>query len=77
MNCFWNTTRSPYCHWDTNLLVKVFPEILCHESEQGEEGPAEGVKAGVAIVWITTCFDTCEALRTESVRKKGSKGYLV
>lgn len=52
----------------TNLLVEVFPEVLGHESEEGEERPAEGVKAGVVVVWITTSFDAYEALRTEPVR---------
>lgn len=51
----------------TDLLVQVFPEVLGHESEQGEEGPAEGVEAGVAIVWITTRFDTYKTLWTEPV----------
>lgn len=48
-----------------NLLVKIFPEVLRHESEQREKSPAEGVKAGVAVVWITTCFQTYEALWTK------------
>ncbi len=52
----------------TNLLVEVFPEVLGHESEQGEERPTEGVEASVAVVWITTSFDTWEALWTEPVR---------
>lgn len=51
----------------TNLLVEVFPKVLGHESEQREECPAERVKAGVAIVWITASFDTNETLWTESV----------
>lgn len=50
----------------TDLLVEVFPEVLRHESEKGEEGPAEGVEACVAIVWITARFQTHEALWTES-----------
>lgn len=43
--------------------VKVFPEVLCHESEESQEGPAEAVKAGVAIVWIPPSFHACVALR--------------
>lgn len=39
---------------DTDLTVQVFPEVLCHEPEEGEKCPAEGVKAGVAIVRITS-----------------------
>lgn len=49
----------------TNLLIKVFPEVLSHESEKRQEGPAEGVEAGVAVVWVTASFDTYEALWTE------------
>lgn len=48
----------------TNLLVKVFPVVLSHESEKSQEGPAEGVEAGVAIVRITASFDTYETLWT-------------
>jgi len=48
-----------------NLLVEVFPVVLGHESEQGEEGPAEGVEARVAVVWIAARFDTFKALWTE------------
>lgn len=50
----------------TNLLVKVFPVVLSHESEKSQEGPAEGVEAGVAVVWITASFDTYETLWTET-----------
>lgn len=49
----------------TNLLIKVFPEVLSHESEKRQKGPAESVKACVSIVWITASFDTYEALWTE------------
>lgn len=55
----------------TNLLVEVFPVVLRHESEQGEECPAEAVEAGVAIVWIAATFDAYKALWTEPVRTHG------
>lgn len=35
-----------------NQLEKVLPVVLGHESEEGEEGPAKGVKTGVAIVGV-------------------------
>lgn len=60
--------------------VKVFPEVLCHESEESQEGPAEAVKAGVAVVWIPPSFHTCVALRAaaegwrKSERKKEREG---
>lgn len=43
--------------------VKIFPEVLRHEAEEGQEGPAEAVKAGVAVVWIPPSFHTRVALR--------------
>lgn len=43
--------------------VKIFPEVLCHEAEESQEGPAEAVKAGVAVVWIPPSFHTRVALR--------------
>lgn len=42
--------------------IKVFPEVLRHESEESQEGPAEAVKAGVAVVWIPPSFHACVAL---------------
>lgn len=35
-----------------HLLVKVLPVVLCHQSEQREEGPTKWVETGVAIVGI-------------------------
>lgn len=35
-----------------NQLEKALPVVLGHESEEGEEGPAKRVKAGVAIVGV-------------------------
>ncbi len=40
------------------LLVKILPVVLSHQSEQGKEGPAKGIKACVTIIWIGTCFHT-------------------
>lgn len=42
--------------------VKIFPEVLCHETEESQEGPAEAIKAGVAVVWIPPSFHTRVAL---------------
>lgn len=42
--------------------VKIFPEVLCHEAEESQEGPAEAIKAGVAVVWIPPSFHTRVAL---------------
>lgn len=46
------------------LLVKVFPEILCHQSKQWEECPTKWVKAGVTIVWVLSRFLAYVPLRT-------------
>lgn len=35
-----------------HLLVKVLPVVLCHQSEQREEGPTKWVETGVAIVGV-------------------------
>lgn len=51
----------------TNQLEQVFPEVLCHEAEEGEEGPAEVVVAGVSIIWIPSHFHTHVTLRTHPV----------
>lgn len=37
----------------TNQLEQVLPVVLRHESEEGQEGPAEGVVAGVAVVGVS------------------------
>ena len=37
-------------------MKQFFPVVLCHESEEGQKRPAEGVKTGVAIVWIPPYF---------------------
>lgn len=33
-------------------LEEVLPIVLCHEAEESQEGPAEGVIAGVAVVGV-------------------------
>lgn len=43
-------------HADRHLLVEAFPGILCHEAEQGEESPSEGIKAGVVKIRVVRCF---------------------
>ena len=42
--------------------VEVLPEVLCHEPEESQEGPAETVEAGVAVVWIPPSFHASVAL---------------
>lgn len=49
--------------------VKILPEVLCHESEESEESPAEAVKAGVTVVGVPSSFHACKALWTTSKNK--------
>lgn len=48
--------------YETDLLVEVLPVVLSHQSEQRQEGPAERVKAGVAVIWVPARFDAPESL---------------
>lgn len=50
--------------------VEIFPEVLCHESEERQEGPAEAVEAGVSVVWIPPSFHACVALRAAAGKRK-------
>lgn len=43
---------------DSHQLVKIFPEVLSHQSKQGQKCPAEGVKACVTIVRVSASFYT-------------------
>ena len=36
----------------SHQMVQAFPEVLRHETEGAEQGPAEVVKAGVAVVGV-------------------------
>lgn len=44
-------------------MVEVLPVVLRHEAEQRQEGPAEAVEAGVAVVWIPACLQTVKTIR--------------
>lgn len=46
--------------------VKILPEVLSHEAEQGKERPSKAVKAGVTIVGVPSSFHTAEAFWTIS-----------
>lgn len=37
-------------------MKEFFPVVLRHESEKGQESPAESVKTGVAVVRISSHF---------------------
>lgn len=44
------------------LVVEVLPVVLSHEAEQRQEGPAEGVEAGVAVVRVPSRLQAVEAV---------------
>lgn len=44
-------------------LEEVLPVVLCHEAEESQEGPAESVIAGVAIVGVPPRLDALVTLR--------------
>lgn len=56
------------------LVVEVLPVVLRHQAEQGQEGPAEGVEAGVAVVRVPSHLQTVEAVGTLPVRRTQGRG---
>lgn len=50
-------------HSGTDQLHQVVPVVLSQQPEGGQQGPAEGGVAGVAIVWVGSCIQTGETLR--------------
>lgn len=55
-----------------DLVKELFPVVLRHEPEEGQKGPAEGVKTGVAVVGIPPHFEAVKpiwALPVEDTRK--------
>lgn len=50
------------------LLVKTFPAILSHKTEQGEKGPAKGIKACVTMVRIFPSLQTYISLRARAAK---------
>lgn len=52
----------------TYLLVKTFPTILSHKSEQREKGPAKSIKACVTMVRIFPGLQTYISLRAHAVK---------
>lgn len=52
------------------LLVKTFPVILSHETEQGEKSPAKSIKARVTMVRIFPSLQTYISLRACAAKHK-------
>jgi hypothetical protein len=48
-------------------LVQVLPEVLCHQAEGTEEGPAESVEVCVAVVRVIA-----ESLKADVVLRAGT-----
>lgn len=55
-----------------NQLEKVLPVVLGHESEEGEESPAERVKAGVAIVGVPPSLHTQVSFWAHSTNRQSA-----
>ena len=49
-------------------MVEIFPEVLSHQAEGTEEGPAKSVKICVPVIWVFT-----EPLRIKKVTKSTRK----
>lgn len=60
----WALSPSQWLRTPTYLLVEALPAVLRHQSEEGEEGPGEGVEAGVAVVRVLACLQAPVALGT-------------
>lgn len=66
--CLWGQTAE----WGhLYQLEKVLPVVLRHETEESQEGPAEGVVAGVAIVGVPPSLHAFVALRAVPGSKRG------
>lgn len=58
-------------------MIEVFPVVLCHQSEEGQESPAESVKTRVAVIWVPTHFQTLESIRALSVLENKTKTFFL
>ncbi len=57
----------------TDVMIEVFPVILCHESEKREKSPSEGVEAGVAVVGVSSGLQTFKTIRTFAVENRNKR----
>ncbi len=64
------------CRQCTDVMIEVLPVILCHESEEREKSPSEGVEAGVAVVRVSSGLQTFETIRTFAA-ETGRSGLLL
>lgn len=55
-------------------LIKILPVILSHESKQRQEGPAECVKARVAVIGVSPSLHTDVPFWTLSVKQRNNGG---
>ena len=53
-------------------MEEVLPIVLGHEAEESQEGPAEGVIAGVAVVGVPPGLDALITLRAMPVDRMGT-----
>jgi hypothetical protein len=52
-------------------LEEVLPIVLGNEAEESQEGPAEGIVAGVAIVGVPSSLDALITLRAMPMGRIG------
>lgn len=62
------------CRKGTDVMIEVLPVVLCHESEEREKSPSEGVEAGVAVVRVSSGLQTFKTIRTFAA-ETGLSGY--
>lgn len=43
-------------------MKQLLPIVLGHEAKKSQKGPTEGVKTGVAIVWIPPHFQALKSI---------------
>ena len=53
-------------------LEEVLPVVLCHEAEESQEGPAERVIAGIAVVGVPPGLDALITLRAMPADRMGT-----
>lgn len=62
----------------TNQLKKILPVVLCHQTEESQEGPAKRVVVCVAIVGIVSSLKADVPIRANTVHKmKGEASNVI
>lgn len=67
----WDINQRATNDRSANQLEKVLPVVLGHKSEEGKEGPAKRVEAGVAKVRIPPSLHACVSFWALSINREG------